>query len=56
MEHLRKSMRIIGAAVEPGEWVGQYAELVKQCMDWLYVEESNAISVLSDRISMEKGE
>ncbi|HBN5894923.1 TPA: TIGR02642 family protein [Serratia marcescens] len=56
MEHLRKSMRIIGAAVEPGDWVSQYAELVKKCMDWLYVEESSAISVLSDRISMEKGE
>ncbi|WP_413715021.1 TIGR02642 family protein [Serratia ureilytica] len=56
MEHLRKSMRIIGAAVEPGDWVNQYSDLVKQCMSWLYIEESNAISVLSDRIFMEKGE
>lgn len=56
MEHLRKSMRIIGAAVEPGEWASRYTELVKQCMDWMFVEESNAIGVLSDRIAMEKGE
>ncbi|CVD65937.1 TIGR02642 family protein [Serratia marcescens] len=56
MEHLRKSMRIIGAEVEPGEWASRYTELVKQCMDWMFVEESNAIGVLSDRIAMEKGE
>jgi uncharacterized phage protein len=50
MEHLRKSMRIIGAAVEPGDWVSQYSHLVKQCMDWLYVEESLATTLLSNRL------
>lgn len=57
MEHLRKSMRIIGAAVEPGNWVSQYAELelVKQCMDWLYVEETNVATRLKDRINQERG-
>ncbi|EMG3984909.1 hypothetical protein V4287_000394 [Serratia marcescens] len=54
MEHLRKSMRIIGAVVEPGEWASRYAELVKQCMDWLYVEESNAAQMLFERIQAEK--
>ncbi|MNG55954.1 hypothetical protein D3C79_140260 [compost metagenome] len=54
MEHLRKSMRIIGAAVEPGDWVNQYAELVKQCLNWLHVEESNAAQVLFERIQAEK--
>ncbi|MNG72728.1 hypothetical protein D3C81_585060 [compost metagenome] len=54
MEHLRKSMRIIGAAVEPGDWVSQYSDLVKQCMSWLYIEESNATSLLADRIANEK--
>lgn len=54
MEHLRKSMHIIGAMVEPGDWANQYADLVKQCMNWLYVEESNATSLLADRIADEK--
>lgn len=54
MEHLRKSMRIIGAVVEPGDWASQYSDLVKQCMNWLYVEESNATSLLADRIADEK--
>lgn len=54
MEHLRKSMRIIGAVVEPGDWVNQYSDLVKQCMSWLYIEESNATSLLADRIANEK--
>jgi len=54
MEHLRKSMRIIGAAVEPGDWVSQYSDLVKQCMSWLYIEESNATSLLADRLANEK--
>lgn len=53
LEHLRKSMRIIGAAVEPSDWVSQYAELVKQCMAWLYIEESSVVSMLSTRIDAE---
>lgn len=53
MEHLRKSMRIIGAAVEPGDWVVNYSELVRKCMNWLYIEESNATDILSERIKME---
>ncbi len=56
MEHLRKSMRIIGAVVESGDWVNQYVELVKQCIGWLYVEESNATVLLSERIRSEKFE
>lgn len=55
MEHLRKSMQIIGAVVEPGDWVGQYADLVKQCMNWLYVEESSATALLAERQGKEKG-
>jgi len=54
MDHLRKSMRIIGAAVEPGDWASQYADLVKQCLNWLYVEESNATQMLFERIQAEK--
>lgn len=54
MEHLRKSMCIIGAAVEPGDWTSQYLDLVKQCMNWLYVEESNATALLEQRIEEEK--
>lgn len=56
MEHLRKLMRIIGTEVASGDWVSQYAGLIKQCMNWLYIEESNAIDVLSNRIAMGKGE
>ncbi|MCK8538230.1 TIGR02642 family protein [Yersinia ruckeri] len=54
MEHLRKSMGIIGAEIPTGEWAAQYAPLVKQCMHWLYVEESNAGDVLIERIQLEK--
>lgn len=53
MEHLRKSMRIIGATVESGDWVRQYSELVKQCMNWLYIEESNATIFITERIRHE---
>lgn len=53
MEHLRKSMRIIGAVVESGDWVRQYSELVKQCMNWLYIEESNATIFITERIRHE---
>ncbi|NWA20325.1 TIGR02642 family protein [Serratia liquefaciens] len=55
MEHLRKSMRIIGAAVEPGDWASQYSVLVKQCMNWLYVEETNVATHLNVRINQERG-
>ncbi|AHG22180.1 hypothetical protein Z042_23120 [Chania multitudinisentens RB-25] len=54
MEHLRKSMRIIGAEVAPGDWAGKYAGLVKRCMDWLYIEESNATLILSERLQNER--
>ncbi|CAI1723512.1 uncharacterized phage protein [Serratia marcescens] len=56
MEHLRKSMRSIGAVVEPRDWASQYSDLVKQCMGWLYIEESNATVLLSERIRSEKFE
>lgn len=54
MEHLRKSMGIIGAEIPAGEWAVQYTPLVKECMQWLYVEESEATRVLFDRIQLEK--
>ncbi|CNK17458.1 TIGR02642 family protein [Yersinia alsatica] len=54
MEHLRKSMGIIGADIPVGEWVAQYVPLVKECMQWLYVEESNAGEALIERIQLEK--
>ncbi|MGT3351719.1 TIGR02642 family protein [Yersinia enterocolitica] len=54
MEHLRKSMGIIGAEISAGEWAAQYAPLVKECMHWLYVEESNAGEALMERIQLEK--
>ncbi|EMF02960.1 hypothetical protein F518_24616 [Serratia marcescens VGH107] len=55
MEHLRKSMRIIGATVKSGDLASQYSDLVKQCMDWLYVEETNVTTHLNDRINQERG-
>lgn len=54
MEHLRKSMSIIGAEVAAGDWAGQYADLVKRCMNWLYVEESNASILLAERMQSER--
>ncbi|HHG0427083.1 TPA: hypothetical protein ACPTCW_003745, partial [Yersinia enterocolitica] len=54
MEHLRKSMGIIGAEIPAGEWAAQYVPLAKECMQWLYVEESEATRVLFDRIQLEK--
>ncbi|MFJ5427689.1 TIGR02642 family protein [Pectobacterium actinidiae] len=51
-EHLRKSLAIIGAVIPVGEWP-QYLDLVKRCMRWLYVEESQAVSVLNERIHNE---
>lgn len=51
-EHLRKSLAIIGAVISAGEWL-QYLDLVKRCMRWLYVEESQAVSVLNERIHNE---
>ncbi len=54
MEHLRKSMGIIGAEIPAREWAEQYAPLIKECMQWLYVEESNAGEVLIERIQLEK--
>ncbi|MEI7151534.1 TIGR02642 family protein [Pectobacterium carotovorum] len=51
-EHLRKSLAIIGAVISAGEW-SQYLDLVKRCMRWLYVEESQAVSVLNERIHNE---
>ncbi|WP_409311409.1 TIGR02642 family protein [Pectobacterium sp. B1J-3] len=48
-EYLRKSMAIIGAVIPAGEWL-QYLDLIKECMRWLYIEESSAASVLSSQI------
>ncbi|HED2337568.1 TPA: hypothetical protein R4Y05_003256 [Serratia liquefaciens] len=54
MEHLRKSMRIIGAVVEPGDWARRYADLVKQCMNWLYAEELKSVTFLGVRLNQER--
>ncbi|WP_224552889.1 TIGR02642 family protein [Pectobacterium versatile] len=49
-EHLRQSlMDISGAMIPRGEWP-QYLDLIKRCMNWLYVEESQAVSALSTKI------
>ncbi|KFX07270.1 hypothetical protein KP22_04050 [Pectobacterium betavasculorum] len=49
-EHLRQSlMDISGAVISAGEWP-EYLDLVKRCMRWLYVEESQAVSALSTKI------
>ncbi|RLM26512.1 hypothetical protein BIY29_05495 [Brenneria alni] len=51
-EHLRKSMAITGAVIPAGEW-SEYLDLVKRCMRWLYIEESQAANVLSNQIHNE---
>lgn len=51
-EHLRKSMAITGAVIPTGEWP-QYLTLVKWCMRWLYIEETQAAIVLSSQIHNE---
>ncbi|MFJ5376926.1 TIGR02642 family protein [Pectobacterium sp. CHL-2024] len=48
-EHLRKSLTIIGTVISASEWP-QYLDLVKRCMHWLYIEESQAVSALSTKI------
>ncbi|CNI91080.1 TIGR02642 family protein [Yersinia enterocolitica] len=56
MEHLRKSMGIIGAEIPPGEWAAQYVPLVKECMHWLLIEESEAADTLRQRVNEEIGD
>ncbi|HDL7338641.1 TPA: hypothetical protein PXN07_003945 [Yersinia enterocolitica] len=56
MEHLRKSMGIIGAEIPVGEWAVQYAPVVKECMHWLLIEESEATDILKQRVSEEIGD
>ncbi|MDN0094062.1 TIGR02642 family protein [Yersinia rohdei] len=56
MEHLRKSMGIIGAEIPAGEWTAQYVPLVKECMQWLLIGESEAADILKQRISEEIGD
>ena len=51
-EHLRKSLAITGAVIPVGEWP-QYLGLVKQCMRWLYIEESAATRVLGKQFHSE---
>jgi uncharacterized phage protein len=51
---LRKSMAMIGAEINPGDWASKYTPLVQECMNWLYVEESNAGIIISERIQDEK--
>lgn len=51
-EHLRKSLLNTGAVIPAGEWP-LYMALVKQCMRWLYIEESAATYVLGQRINNE---
>ncbi|MGK4446637.1 TIGR02642 family protein [Yersinia enterocolitica] len=56
MEHLRKSMGIIGAEIPAGEWAAQYVPVVKECMHWLLIEESEATDILKQRVSEEIGD
>ncbi|MCW2484827.1 hypothetical protein J5069_02840 [Candidatus Symbiopectobacterium sp. NZEC127] len=51
-EHLRKSLAITGAVMPAGEWP-QYLGLVKQCMQWLYIEESATSQMLGKQIHNE---
>jgi uncharacterized phage protein len=53
MEHLRKSMGIIGTEIPGGEWAAQYVPLVKECMQWLLIEESETADILKQRMSEE---
>ncbi len=53
LEHVQKSMAMIGAKIKPDDWTANYASLVQECMNWLYVEESNAGFVISDKIGAE---
>lgn len=53
MEHLRKSMGFVGAQVSAREWVVHYLPLVNKCMQWLYIEETEAVKILTDRIKTE---
>ncbi|WP_245759442.1 TIGR02642 family protein, partial [Yersinia ruckeri] len=54
MEHLRKSMSIIGAEIPAGEWAARYIPLVKDCLQWLYIEESEATNTLTNQINNER--
>jgi len=53
MEHLRNSMRIIGAEVAPGKWVTEYISLVGACINWLYCKEEQAGKCIKNRIISE---
>ncbi|UIN08569.1 hypothetical protein LGL88_06390 [Yersinia ruckeri] len=54
MAHLRKSMSIIGAEIPAGEWAARYIPLVKDCLQWLYIEESEATNTLTNQINNER--
>ncbi|PWC10551.1 hypothetical protein DDT56_21710 [Brenneria corticis] len=51
-EHLRKSLAITGAEIPAREWP-EYLDLTKRCMRWLYIEESEASVLISDRVKSE---
>ncbi|NKI76018.1 hypothetical protein Dpoa2040_003352 [Dickeya sp. CFBP 2040] len=53
-EHVRQSLASIGAVMRDEDWL-QYLELMKWCLQWLYVEESCATRTLCDKIRDEIG-
>ncbi|HDL8528059.1 TPA: hypothetical protein PXS19_002485 [Yersinia enterocolitica] len=54
LEDLRKSLGCIGPEVGAADWAAHYAPLVKECLQWLYSEESIACEVLTNRIRLER--
>ncbi|WP_145517628.1 TIGR02642 family protein [Yersinia mollaretii] len=53
MEHLRKSMGIIGAEIPAGEWGTQYQSLVNECMQMLYIRVTEAEECMHNRLKAE---
>lgn len=53
MEHLRKSMGIIGAEIPTGEWGTQYQSLVNECMQMLYIRLTEAEEYMHNRLKAE---
>ncbi|EKN5962804.1 hypothetical protein WF070_003213 [Yersinia enterocolitica] len=53
MEHLRKSMGIIGAEIPAGEWGTRYQSLVNECMQMLYIRVTEAEECMHNRLKAE---
>ncbi|EOW7153621.1 TPA: TIGR02642 family protein [Yersinia enterocolitica] len=54
LEDLRKSMGFIGPEIGAAGWAAHYVPMVKECLQWLYSEESSACEVLMKRIRLER--